>query len=122
PMRGRLCQALLVAVPGLEARAILRRLLRRFGSQPTAGDGGVAGAPPEGGILGDTLGEDIPRAGKRGLGVRYLPADEGSGGLEGIRALQQQLRQRLEAPLLRHRGPGAAPGTIGEVEVLEFGA
>ena len=77
-----------------------------------------------GGIIGDSLGDDILRPGQRGGCVGDLVVKVRSGGFFGVKRsvlFQNRVGQRLQAPGLGDAGAGLALGLIGAVDVLDLG-
>ena len=74
------------------------------------------------GGLAEALRHDVPRTGERRLRIRHAALHELGVVLQRIaRAhVPHQIRERLQAQLLRDRGAGAPLGPPGEVEVLQL--
>ena len=77
-----------------------------------------------GGIVGDSLGNDVLRTGQRGGGIGHLIIEVRGGGLFRVERgvlLQNRIGQRLQAARLGNAGAGLALGLVGAVEILDLG-
>ena len=111
---------------GIEVVGILGAGLLVPLDDPRADDPFAGEDPPQGGpgplLLGDAFGNDVARPGDRLTDVRNLGRDEPSRLALQIACLLrlQQVGQRLQPPFAGDRGPRAAPGPVGQVEILEL--
>ena len=83
----------------------------------------MAAQPPQQfGILGQTLGQNVPRAFQRGLGIRHRLGDEPCSQTRRVRRtiLKDRLQKRPQPVLACNHRPRAALGLVGQVDILQL--